>query len=183
MNVKNSAVLAIALLVMASVASAAETTWPTNSASDFSIFVTLQRFRIYADQCSDKVPRLKPKFDRLMESLSSHIHGISMSLLSSDVFKGMKTKPVPAAISFAFKDSLEDARHNFERQDADSVCPTKLQYLGEMDDESIRSDLTQTLVAVQSMIQNLEKESAREASPSNRMQRSGSPESARARRL
>jgi len=175
MNTKNPAFLAFAILVMAAVASPAETTWPTNSASDLSIFLTLQRFRIYADQCSDKVPGLKPKFDSLMESLSSHTHGISKSLLSSDVFRGMKTKPVPAAISFAFKDSLEDARHNFERQDAESICPVKLQSLVEMDDESLRSDLTQTFLAVQSMIQNLERESARELSPNNRMQRSGSP--------
>lgn len=175
MNAKNPVFLALAILFIASVTSAAEATWPTNSASDLSVFVTLQRFRIYADQCSDKVPRLKPKFDSLMESLSSHINGISNSLLSSDVFRGMKTKPVPAAISFAFKDSLEDARHNFERQDADVICPAKLQNLGEMDDEALKSDLTQTLLAVQSMIRNLEKESAREASPNNRLQRSGSP--------
>jgi len=175
MNAKNPTFLALAIFVMASVASPAETTWPTNSPSDLSIFLTLQRFQIYADQCSDKVPRLKPKFDSLMVSLSSHTHGISKSLLSSDVFRDMKTKPVPAAISFAFKDSLADARHNFERQDAESICPAKLQSLGEMDDESLRSDLTQTFLAVQSMIQNLERESARELSPNNRMQRSGSP--------
>jgi hypothetical protein len=164
MNAKYPTVLALSIIGIASVTSAAETTWPTDTASDLSIFVTLQRFRIYADQCSDKVPGLKPRFDSLMEKLSSHTLGISKKLLSSDVFRGMKTMPVPAAISFAFKDSLEDARHNFERHDAGLICPKKLQILGEMDDEALRSDLTQTLVAVQGMIQNLEKESAR-ASP------------------
>jgi hypothetical protein len=175
MNAKKPAFLALAIVVIASVTSAAETTWPTNSASDLSVFVTLQRFRIYADQCSDKVPGLKPQFDSVMESLSSHINGIAKSVLSSNVFRGMKTAPVPAAISFAFKDSLEDARHNFERQDADVVCPTKLQSLGKVDDDTLRFDLTQTLLAVQSMIKNLEKEGAREASPDGRMQQSGSP--------
>jgi hypothetical protein len=175
MNAKNPAFRALAIFAMASVTSAAEMSWPANSASDFSVFVTLQRFRIYADQCSDKVPRLKPRFDSLIEDLSGQINGISRSLLSSDVFRGMKTKPVPAAISFAFKDSLEDARRNVERQDADAICPTKLQSLGEMDEESLRSDLTQTLLAVQRMIQNLDKEGAREVSPDNRKQRSGSP--------
>lgn len=161
MNLKNPVFIALAIISTASVASAADPVWPKDSASDLSIFVTIQRFRIYADHCSGHVPRLKPKFDSLMENLNSHIQRVSKSLLSSSVFKGMKDKPVPAEISFAFKDSLDDAKHNFERQDVDSICPKALQNLSEMDDESLKSDLTQTLMAVQSMIRNLEKESAR----------------------
>jgi len=160
---------------MASLAHAAEATWPTGSASDFAILVTMQRFRIYADHCSDKVPSLKPRFEILMESLSRRIQGVSQSLLSSDEFRGMKKKPVPTAISFAFEDSLEDARRNFERQDADSICPKKLQTLGEMGVASLGHDLTQTFMAVQGMIQNLEKEGAGDASRGSREQRRGSP--------
>ena len=161
MNLKIPAFVALAMAVTASVAPSAEAVWSKFSASDLSIFVTLQRFRIYADHCSDKVPQLRSRFDSLMEDLNTHIQGISKGLLSSDVFESMKDKPVPAEISFAFKDSLDDAKHNFERQDADSICPKTLQNLSEMDDESLKSDLTQTFVAVQKMILNIEKESAR----------------------
>jgi hypothetical protein len=163
MNLKNA--VFVALASSASVVCAAEATWPKNSASDLSMFVTTQRFRIYADHCSAKVPQLKQKFDGLMQSLNSHIQGVSKDLLASDVFKDMKDKAVPAEIIFALKDSLDDAKHNFERRDADAVCLQTLQRLGEMDDESLRSDLTQTLTAVQTMIRNLEKESVRQASP------------------
>jgi hypothetical protein len=161
MSLKSPVFIAFAIVLTAWGVSAAEAVWPKGSASDLSIFVTLQRFRNYADHCSDKVPQLKPKFDSLMESLNSHIQGISEGLLSSSQFKGMKDQLVPPEISFAFKDSLDDAKHNFERQDVDSICLKTLQNLGEMDDESLKSDLTQTFVAVQNMIRNLEKESAR----------------------
>jgi hypothetical protein len=110
-----------------------------------------------------------------MENLNIHIQDISKGLLSSSVFKGVKDKPVPAEISFAFEDSLDDAKHNFERQDVESSCPKALQKLGEVDDESLKADLTQTLMAVQSMILNRERENSHQASPDNRMQQSGSP--------
>jgi len=160
-KLKSPVFVALTIVLTALGASAAEAVWPENSASDLSIFVTLQRFRIYADHCSDKAPQLKPKFDSLMENLNSRIQGMSKGLLSSDVFKGMKDEPVPAQISFALKDSLDDAKHNFERQDVDSICPKTLQRLSDMGDEALKSDLTQTLAAVQNMIRNTEKESAR----------------------
>jgi hypothetical protein len=144
-----------------SVASAVEAEWPKNSASDLSVFVTLQIYRIYADHCSVRVPQLQPGFESLMENLNNRIQGISKDLLASDVFKGMKDKPVPAEIVFALKDALHDAEHNFERKDAAFICPTTLQNLGEMDDESLKSRLSETLTAVQNMTRNLENESAR----------------------
>ena len=161
MNLKNSVVIALVIVLLTSVTPAAEAVWPKNSASDLSIFVTILRFRIYADHCSAKVPQLQPKFESLMEGLNGHIQGISKGLLASDAFKGMKDKPVPAEIIDALKDSFDDVRHNFERQDAASVCPMTLQNVGEMDDESLKSGLTQVLTAVQNMIQKLEKQSAR----------------------
>jgi len=170
MNFRNSVFIALAIVLIASVASAAEVVWPENSASDLSIFVTLLRFRIYADHCSAMVPELKPKFESLMENLSSHIQGISKGLLASDAFEDMKDKPVPAEIIDAFKDSFDDTKHNFERLDAASVCPKALQNLGAMDEESLQSDLTETLTAVQNMIRNLEKEGARQALPDKSLQ-------------
>lgn len=161
MSLKNHVVIAFAIVLGAPVASTSEAVWSKSSISDLSIFVTLQRFRIYADHCSIKIPQLKPRFDRVMEDLNSHIQGISKGLLSSDAFKAMKDKLVPAEIGFALKDSLDDAKHNFERQDADSICPKTLRNLGEMGDESLKADLMQTLVAVQNMTQNLEKGGAR----------------------
>jgi hypothetical protein len=162
--------VALSFILTISDASAVEAEWPVNSASDLSIFVTLQRYRIYADHCSVRLPRLKPQFERLMDNLNNRVQGISRDLLASDVFKGMKDKPVPAAIVFALKDALHDAEHNFERKDAAYVCPTTLQSLGEMDDESLKSGLSETLTAVQKMTRNLENESAREGSPNNRME-------------
>lgn len=175
MNPRKPVLASLALVVAASGASSAQEVWPKDSAGDLSIFVTLQRFQIYADHCSVKLPELKPKFDGLMERLNSHIQGISKSLLSSDMFGDMKSEPAPAEISFALKDSLDDAKHNLERKDADSICPKILQKLGQIDDDSLKSELMQTLVAVHSMTRNLENESIREASPKNRMQQSGSP--------
>lgn len=175
MNLKNSSFIALAIILTAAAASAAEAVWPENSASDLSVFATLQRFRIYADHCSTNVPQLRPKFDSLMDRLDSHIQGISKGLLASDVFKGMKDKPVPAEIVFSFKDSFDDAKHNVERLDAASICPKTLQDLGETDDESLKSGLTEILTAVQSMIRNLEKESARQVSPNSTLQRTDPP--------
>jgi hypothetical protein len=160
MILKNPIFIALATVLAVPVASTSEAAWSQSSVGDLSIFVTLQRFRIYAVHCSAEVPQLKPKFDGLMEDLNSRIQGISKALLSSDVFNGVKDKPVPAEISFALKDSLDDAKHNFERQDADAICPKTLQNLGEMGDESLKADLMQTLVAVQNMTRNLEKEGA-----------------------
>jgi hypothetical protein len=161
MTFRNSVFIALAIVLTITVASAGEAAWPKNSASELSIFLTLQRFQIYADHCSANVPLLKPEFDSVMENLNSHIQGISKGLLASDVFKGMKDKPVPAEIIFALKDSVDDSKHDFERLDAASACPRKLQNLGEMSDDSLKSALRETLAAVQNMIRALEKQSAR----------------------
>jgi hypothetical protein len=161
MNFTKTLFIALAIVLATSFASAAEAVWPKDSASELSIFVTLQRYQIYADHCSARIPQLKPKFERLMDKLNSHIQGISKGLLASDVFKGMKDKPVPAEIVFAFKDTLDDAEHNFERQDAAVICPKTLQSLDETDDEALKSGLSEIFTAVQNMIRNLEKTSAR----------------------
>jgi hypothetical protein len=160
MNFGKSAFIALALVLTAS-ASAAEAVWPKDSASDLSMFVTLLRFRIYADHCSARVPRLKQEFESRMDLLNSRIQGISQGLLASDEFRAMQDKPVPAQIIDAFEDSFDDMKHNFERRDADSICPETLQNLGEMDDESLKSALTESLTAVQKMIRNLEEEKSR----------------------
>jgi hypothetical protein len=100
-----------------------------------------------------------------MKDLTSRIRSISNDLLSDDEFNGMKGKPVPAEIGFAFGDSLDDAQHNLERQGTEVLCQKKLQSLARLDDESLKSDLTQTLVAVQTMTRNLEKDRAGNALP------------------
>ncbi|MEJ0099830.1 MAG: hypothetical protein WDO12_08855 [Pseudomonadota bacterium] len=169
MNFRNSAFIAIALT--ASVAPAAEAVWPNNSASNLSVFAAVQRFRIYADHCSVEVPQLRPQFESLMERLNSRIQGISQGLLASDAFKGMKEKPVPAAIVAALQDSFDDVKHNFERLDAVSTCPKTLHDLGEMDDESLKSGLTEVLTAVRNMIQMLEKQNGSQALPDKPLQR------------
>jgi hypothetical protein len=161
MTFKNPALIALSIVLTISAAPAAEAMWPKNSGSDLSIFVTSQRYRIYADHCSARIPQLKPQFESLMENLNNRIQGISKGLLASDLFKGMKDMPVPAAIVFALKDTLHDAEYNVERQDAAFICPKTLQNLSEMDDESLKSELTDTLTAVQNMTRNLEKASAR----------------------
>ena len=102
-----------------------------------------------------------------MKDVESRIQGISKSLLSSSAFKGVSDGEVPSEISFAFKDSLDDERRNFERKDAETLCPQLLQKWGAMEDESITSELTQTLLAVQSMTRNLEKAGARPAPPAH----------------
>jgi hypothetical protein len=153
--------IALVLAVTSSVAPAAEAVWPKNSARELSIFVTLLRYRIHADHCSAKVPQLMPKFAGLMEDLDNRIRGISRDLLASGEFAGTKDKPVPPAILFALTDSFEDMKHNVERQDAAASCPTTLQQFVEVDDESLKSGLTEALAAVQNMIRNLETEGAR----------------------
>jgi len=157
----NPVVIAMAMLVLASGASTAEAVPSKDSVGGLSMFVTLQRFRNHADHCSARIPRLKPQFDSLVEGLTSRSQGIARGLLSSDAFRGMKDKPVPAEIRLAFEDSLNDARQNVERQDALYLCEKSLQVLRGMDDDSLRADLAQTLAAIQNMIRNLEKERAR----------------------
>ncbi len=107
------------------------------------------------------MPRLKPEFDGLLVVLGSRIQGQSKSLRTAGGFKGAWDKEVPAEVSFALKDSLDDARRNFERKDAESTCPTALRRLSELDDDAIRTNLAQTLVAVQNMTLNLERSGAR----------------------
>lgn len=144
-------------------AGAAEPAWPAKSASDLSMFVTLQRFRIYADHCAAQTPALKPQFDKLLLDLDSRLQDLSRQVLADDAFGGLRTRPVPAAIIAAFKDSFEDMSHNVERQDAAKLCPKALQNLGTVNDETLRTDLRQALTAVRNMIGNLE---ATEAHPS-----------------
>jgi hypothetical protein len=154
-------IIALAMALTTSAATAAEEVWPKNSASDVSIFVTILRFQIYADHCAAKVPQLKPKFESLMEDLNSRIQGISKGLLASEEFMGMKDKQVPVEIIDALKDSFDDVKHNFERLDAASICPKTLQNFRDMDNEALISGVTANFTGVQNMIQRMEKEGAR----------------------
>jgi hypothetical protein len=154
--VRNSVFIVLAIVLTIPVVSAAEAVWPKDSASDLSIFVTLQKFRVYADHCSARLPQLKPEFERVMEDLNSRIRGIAKSLLASGAFMGMQDKPVPPEIIAAFRDSFDDTKHNFERRDAASICPKTLQDLRGMNDESLKSGLTEVLTAVQKMMRNLQ---------------------------
>lgn len=163
MNLAKPVAIALAIAVAAQVTSAAEAIRSTHSLGDLSMFVTLERFRIEAEHCSARVPQLKPRFDSLMDGLSRRIQGISTSLLSSDAFKDIKDKRAPAEIEIAFKDSIDDSRHNFERQDAESICPKSLQRLGEMDDDTLKADLWRTLMALKTMTRHLEKGGASDA--------------------
>jgi len=147
--------VALAIAMTASFAASAEEAWPSSSASDVSVFVTMLRFRIYAEHCSAKVPGLGPEFESLMENLSSRIGRISEHLLASADFKGMKGKPVPARIIDAFRDSFQDVKHNLERLDAASVCPKTLRTFAEMDDVSLEAGLATTMSAVQNMSRKL----------------------------
>jgi hypothetical protein len=153
--------IGVAAAWTAAIASAAEAEWPGHSASDLSAFVTLQRFRIYAEHCSASVPELKPQFDSRMQDLASRLQGISKEILASAVFSDMQNKPVPAEIVAAFKDSFDDMRHNVERRDAAVICPATLQDFGDMDNETLKSGLRETLTALQKMMRNLEKDNAR----------------------
>jgi hypothetical protein len=161
MNFKNSVFLALALALTISVATAAEAVWPKNSASEVATFATVLRFQIYADHCSDKIPQLEAQFDSLMESLSSRIQKLSMILLATDEFSGMKDTLVPVEIFDALKHSFHDVTHNVERLDAVSICSKTLQNFGDMDDEALQSALAANLTAVQNMSQKLENERAR----------------------
>jgi hypothetical protein len=161
MNFKNSVFLALALALTISVATAAEAVWPKNSASEVATFATVLRFQIYADHCSDKIPQLEAQFDSLMESLSSRIQKLSMILLATDEFNGMKDTLVPVEIFDALKHSFHDVTHNVERLDAVSICSKTLQNFGDMDDEALQSALAANLTAVQNMSQKLESERAR----------------------
>ena len=151
---------ALVIILIAPFASAAEAAWPEDSASELSVFLTMLRFRIYADHCSAQVPKLKPEFNSLLENLDSRIQGISKSLLAFDVFRDMSNKPVPTDIVNAFRDSFDDMKHNVERRDAASLCAEKLQTFKELDDDSLKSGLTGILTAVQKMSRNLEADSA-----------------------
>jgi hypothetical protein len=161
MNFKNSVFLGLALALTISVATAAEAVWPKNSASEVATFATVLRFQIYADHCSDKIPQLEAQFDSLMESLSSRIQKLSMILLATDEFNGMKDTLVPVEIFDALKHSFHDVTHNVERLDAVSICSKTLQNFGDMDDEALQSALAANLTAVQNMSQKLENERAR----------------------
>jgi len=165
MNFRKSAFIVLAAVLTAPFASAAEAAWPKNSAGDLSSFLALLRFRIQADHCSAKVPQSRKEFESLIDSLDKRIQGISEGLLASEKFSDMKDKPVPDKIIDSLKDSFDDTKHNFERRDAASVCPKTLQSLGKVDDESLKSGLTEILTAVQNMVRNLEKDSGRQAPP------------------
>lgn len=165
MILNRSCLVVLAIALATSVAAAAEVEveveWPRGSASDTAILATEMRFQIYADRCSAEVPQLKQKFDMLMGDLSRRIQGISTRLLASGKFKGMKDQQVPAEIVDALDDSFHDGKHNLERLDAAAICPKALQDFGGLDDESLTSSLAANLTAVQNMIQNLEKVTAR----------------------
>lgn len=160
MNRRNPAFLALVIVLTAAVAPAAEAVWPKSSASDLSMFVTMLRYRIYADHCSIEVPRLKSEFDSVIADISSRLQGISKGLLATDVFRGMQGRQVPAQIIEALKDSFHDVSHNVERQDAASICPKALKDIGEANDESLESALTVALTSVKNMIQRLDEQSA-----------------------
>jgi hypothetical protein len=161
MDFKNRLFLALAMAHTVSIATAAEAVWPKNPASEVATFATVLRFQIYADHCSDKMPQLEAKFDSLMESLSSRIQKMSMNLLATDEFNGMKNQLVPVEIFDALKHSFHDVTHNVESLDAVSICSKTLQNFGDMDDEALQSALAANLKAVQNMSQNLETERAR----------------------
>lgn len=165
MTSNKSAIVALTIALVTSVAHAAEVVWPRESASDFSLFVVLQRHRLYADHCSARLPQLTPKLQSLMQDLDRRIQAISKALLASGAYSGMMGRPVPAVIIFGFEDALHDAEHNLERQDAVLACQRKIQALGELDDEALAMDLSNTFTAVQKMIDNMEALSAPKASP------------------
>lgn len=161
MKFMNSAYLALAMTLTISFAAADEAVWPKNSASEVATFATVLRFQIYADHCSDKLPELAVKFDLLMESLSSRIEKLSLTVLATDEFNGMKDQLVPVEIFDALKHSFHDVTHNVERLDAASICSKTLQDFGDMDDEALQSTLVANLKAVRNMSQNFAKERAR----------------------
>ncbi|MBK7116142.1 MAG: hypothetical protein IPH71_09000 [Proteobacteria bacterium] len=161
MNLKSAAFTTIALVCSAPISFAENAAPPTMSASDLSTFVSTQRYRIYTDYCSAKVPELKSEFDRLLESLVDRNQEISRRLLASGPFDGLMGKVVPAEVVEAFRDTLHDTQHNFERRDASDICPKTLQSLKEVNDRTLTSNLSDILTAVQKMLWNLENGSAR----------------------
>jgi hypothetical protein len=172
MNLTSPVISALALVCCASLSFADEVVPPTMSAGNFSAFVSTQRYRIYTDYCSAKVPELKSEFERLFESLEDRIQDISRRLIVSGAFDGLKGKVVPAEVVDAFRDMLHDTQHNFERRDASYICPRTLQSLHDVDDMTLTSNLSDILTAVQKMLWNLENGSAHLASPNNLMLRS-----------
>jgi hypothetical protein len=160
MSIRKSSLLALVIALTAAVVPAAEAVWPRSSASDLSVFVTMLRYRIYAERCSVEVPKLKPEFDSVIEGINSRIHDISNRLLASDGFRDMKSKPVPAQIIEALKDSFHDLSHNVERLDAVSICPKTLKDFRGADEESLKSSLTVALTSVKNMIQRLDEKGA-----------------------
>lgn len=165
MTSRKPVVVALAIALTMSAANASEVVWPRDSASDLSIYLALQRHRLHADHCSTLLPQLTPKFRSLMQDLDRRVQVIAKVLLASGEYGGMKNRPVPDAIVFALEDTLHDAEHNFERQDAATVCQKKIQTLSELDDDALAMDLSSTLMAVRKMIQNAENEAASKASP------------------
>jgi hypothetical protein len=161
MNLKSPVFTTLALICSASISFADEAVPRTMSVSDFSTFVSTQKYRIYTDHCSAKVPELKSEFERLLESLADRIQGISRRLIASGEFDDLKGKVVPAEVVDAFRDILHDTQHNFERRDASYICPKTLQSLHEVDDRTLTSALSDILTAVQKMLWNLENDSVR----------------------
>jgi hypothetical protein len=149
----------IALMVFtAPLAVAAAPAWPRGPASDVSLFMALQRFRIHADRCSSTMPESAPAFATLMGNLDGHLQRISRELLAADEFRDMQQMPVPATIIDGLKDSFEDLKHNIERRDATSTCQDALRELRAMDDDALRAALRQALTAVQAMVRNVGRE-------------------------
>lgn len=160
MKFGKSMLIALAILLNASITAADEVVWPEHSASELSAMVAFMKFRVHADHCSAELPQLKPEFESRMNDLDRRTQAFSNGLLATEEFRGMKDKPVPAGIIDAFKDIAHDLEHNLERRDAASTCPKSLQDLGEMDDESLKSGLTGAFKAVQTMIRNMEEDGA-----------------------
>ena len=161
MNFKNTVFLALAMPLTSPVATAAEPVWPKNSVSEVSTFATILRFQIYADHCSAEIPQLEAKFDSLMENLSGRIQRMSVSLLATAEFSGVKDELVPGEIMDALKHSFHDMAHNVESLDAASICSKTLLNFADMDDEALKLSLTANLTAVQNMSQKIEEARAR----------------------
>jgi hypothetical protein len=149
--------IALAMVLAAPVAAAAEPAWPKDSASDLSVFVAMQKYRLYADHCAVEVPGLKPAFERLMAKLDGRMEGVSKGLLAAPAFVAMRDKPVPPEIIAAFQDSFHDSEHNLERADAAVVCPKALKDFDAIGDDTLKTELNGTLTAVHTMIQKLQK--------------------------
>jgi len=165
MSIGRGAVVSLALVLAVPVTHADERVWPSASAGELSVFVTLLRFQIYEEHCSSGVPKLKPEFEIRVQGLARRIQAISIGLLGSEEFRGIRDRPVPVEIVDAFKDSFHDTQHNFERRDAASICPETLQRLDVVSDESLKTGLTEVLTAVRNMMRNLDQAGDRQVSP------------------